>query len=151
MQGFVCISNISEIHGEGRRLEKSDLLEDKEGGALSIPLFFDDTITQIYVPFASTTCVSPQSETGFAELENKVEVRGFLPFGKAELISINGEPAIAVKQYADLITIFKMEGEKGYVWEWNVFGKNYALFLIGWIILLSSIIQVFLWARRKEN
>lgn len=151
MQGFVCIRNISEIYTEGRKLEKSDLLEDKEGGALSIPLFFDDTITQIYVPFASTTCVSPQTKTGFAELDNKVEVRGFLPFGKAELTSINGEPAVAVKKYADLTTVFKMEGEKGYVWEWNVFGKNYALFLIGWMILLSSIIQVFLWVRRKEN
>lgn len=151
MQGFVCISNISEISAEGRGLEKSDLLEDKEGGALSVPLFFDDTITQIYVPFASTTCVSPQTKTGFAELDNKVEVRGFLPFGKAELTSINGEPAITVKQYADLTTIFKMEGVKGYLWEWNVFGKNYALFLIGWIILLSSTIQVFLWVRCKEN
>ena len=151
MQGFICISNVSEIYAEGQRIEKSELAEDKEGGALSIPLFFDDTITQIYVPFASTTCVSPQAKAGFAELENKVEVRGFLPFGKAELTTINGEPAIAVKQYADLVTVFKMEGEKGYVWEWAVFWKNYALFLIGWIILLSSIIQVFQWVRRKES
>ena len=149
MQGFVCIHNVSEIYAEGQKVGKSDLLEDKEGGALSIPLFFDDTITQIYVPFASTTCVHPQAKTGFAELDNKVEVRGFLPFGKAELTSVNGEPAISVRQYADLTTVFKMEGEKGYIWEWDVFGKNYALFLIGWMILLSSIIQVFLWARSK--
>jgi len=149
MQGFICISNVSEIYAEGQRIEKTDLIEDKEGGALSIPLFFDDIIAQIYVPFASTTCVSPQAKAGFAELENKVEVRGFLPFGKAELTSINGEPAIAIKQYADLVTVFKMEGEKGYVWEWDVFWKNYALFLIGWIILLSSVIQVFQWVRRR--
>lgn len=151
MQGFVCISNVSEIYAEGQKKEKADLIEDKEGGALSIPLFFDDTITQIYVPFASTTCVSPQAQAGFAELENKVEVRGFLPFGKAELTTINSEPAIAVKQYADLVTVFKMEGEKGYIWEWAVFWKNYALFLIGWIILLSSIIQVFQWIRCKNG
>lgn len=151
MQGFVCISNVSEIYAEGQRKEKADLIENKEGGSLSIPLFFDDTITQIYVPFASTTCVSPQAKAGFAELENKVEVRGFPPFGKAELTTINGEPAIAVKQYADLVTVFKMEGEKGYMWEWAVFWKNYALFLIGWIILLSSIIQAFQWIRRKSG
>jgi hypothetical protein len=151
MQGFICISNVSEIYAEGQRIKKSDLAEDKEGGALSIPLLFDDTITQIYVPFASTTCAYPQTKAGFAELENKVEVRGFLPFGKAELVTINGEPAIAVKQYLDLVTVFKMEGEKGYKWEWAVFWKNYALFLIGWMILLSSIIQVFQWIRRKSE
>lgn len=151
MRGFVCISNVSEIYAEGQRKEKTDLIEDAEGGALSIPLFFDDTITQIYIPFASTTCVSPQAKAGFAELENKVEVRGFLPLGRAELTTIHGEPAITVKQYADLVTVFRMEGKKGYEWKWAVFWKNYALFLIGWIILLSSIIQVFQWIRRKSG
>jgi hypothetical protein len=126
-------------------LEKVDLLEDKEGGALSIPLFFDDVITQIYVPFASTTCVYPKSQAGFAELENKVEVRGFLPLGQPEVSVIDGEPKIILKQYPDLVTTFKMEGEKGYRWNWSIFGKNYLLFLIGWVILLSSFIQVFLW------
>lgn len=151
MQGYICITNTSEIYAEGKKIEKSDLLEDKEGGALSIPLFFDDTVAEVYVPFASTTCAYPKALAGFAELDNRVEVRGFLPLGKPEIRVINGEPAISLKQYANLTTIFKIEGEKGYNWEWNIFWKNYALFLIGWVILLSCVIQVFLWVRQRKT
>lgn len=149
MPGYVCITNTSEVFGEGKKVNKDDLLENQEGGAISIPLILDDTMAQLYVPFASTTCAYPQTINGFAELENKIEVRGFLPYGKAHLSVVNGEPMILVKQYSDLTTIFKMEGKKGYYWKWNVFGKNYVLFLIGWIILLSSAIQVYIWHQSK--
>lgn len=149
MPGYICITNTSEISGEGKKVNKTDLLEDQAGGAISIPLILDDTTVQIYVPFASTTCAHPQTIKGFAELENKIEVRGFMPLGKPQLSVVNGEPVISIKQYSDLVTIFKMEGKKGYSWEWNIFLKNYILFLIGWVILLSSIIQVYLCYRSK--
>lgn len=150
MPGYICITNTSEIFGEGKKVSKADLLEDQAGGAISIPLILDDTTVQMHVPFASTTCAHPQTIKGFAELENKIEVRGFLPFGKAQLSIVNGEPVILVKQYSDLTTIFKMEGRKGYDWEWDIFWKNYVLFLIGWIILLSSVIQVYIWCQNKD-
>ena len=147
MPGYICITNTSEIFGEGKKVNRVDLLQDQAGGAISIPLIIDDTVVQIYVPFASTTCAHPKTIKGFAELGNKIEVRGFMPLGNPQLSVVNGEPVILVKQYSDLTTIFRMEGNKGYSWEWNIFLKNYALFLIGWVIFLSSLIQVYLWYR----
>lgn len=150
MPGYICITNTSEIYSpDNERLNKDDLLEDVAGGAIGVPLISDATTSKIYVPFASTTCVYPQPSQGFAELDNRIETRGFLPFGKAELKTIDGQGVIAMKNYGSVTTVFKMEGERGYNWKWSVFWSNYSLFLIGWVILLSSIIQVYYWVRPK--
>lgn len=152
MPGYICLRNTSEIFTGNEKLTKADLLEDNEGGAISIPLFLDEgIISEIYIPYGETTCVSPQAKRGFAELDNKVEVRGFYPWSKPELKIVNGEPIISLKEYPDFRTVFKMEGKKGYDWQWSVYLKNFFLFLIGWIILLSSALQVCHWIREKEE
>ncbi|MEK7561164.1 MAG: hypothetical protein AAB539_04400 [Patescibacteria group bacterium] len=150
MPVYVCLNNTSIIEAKGRKVEKSDLLEQKEGGLLTIPLLFDDSVTQINVPFASTTCVHPKSVTGFAELGNEVKVNGFLPLGRPELSAVNSEPVVLAKLYPDLATIFNMEVKIGYKWEWAIYLKNCALSLFGLIILLSSWLQVYAWMRQKK-
>lgn len=147
MPGYICLSNTSEITAEGESKKQSELL-DSEGGSITVPVFFDETALQIIVPFASTKCVSVSA--GIAELGNDVKVRGFLPFSKAEVtITSDEEAVVSVKQYQDLTTIFKMEGKKGYSWQWKIFILNYLLLLAGWTIFLSSFIQVYYWIFSK--
>jgi len=150
MPGYICIDNTSEIFAEGKKLDKSELLEDKEGGAISIPLFLDDIVTQVYIPFASTTCVYPKTVSGFAELDNKIEIRGFMSMARPKFMMSNETLVISIKQYSDLVTIFNMQGKKGYKWDWSIFLENYILFLIGWIILLSSVFQVYVWWSKNK-
>ena len=148
MPAYLCIKNTSETLAEDKKINSGDLLEDKDNGVIKITLILDNADTIITIPFASTTCVYPQMSV---EMENEIKVRGFLPFGKPEITSIDGKTAITLKGYPNITTIFKMEGEKGYNWKWNVFLKNYLLFLTGWIILLSSALQDFTWVLGKNK
>lgn len=152
MPRYVDLTNTSEIRdAEGKLIDRSELLEDKEAGSITIPLFMEDTKEPITISFASTTRVSPNTVSGSAAFGNEVKVRGFSRFGKPELQVINEQQVIALKEYPGLTTIFNLKGRSGYDWQWNVYRNNYFLFLIGWVILLSSILQVYDWVRRKHN
>ncbi len=105
----------------------------------------------ITIPFASTTCVSPDTVSGSAAFGNDVKVRGFSRFGKPELQVINEQQVIALKEYPGLTTIFNLKGRSGYDWRLSVYLTNYLLFLIGWVILLSSILQVYDWVRNSKR
>lgn len=152
MPNYVCLMNTSKvIDAEGKKMDRSELLEDKEAGSIIIPFFRDDAMDSMHIAYASSTCIYPNAESGHIEFGNQVQVRGFSPFGKAELQVINEQPVIALRQYPGLTTIFNMEGKTGYVWRWEIYRENYFLFLIGWIILLSSAIQVYSWCRNKDT
>ena len=152
MPRHVCLTNISEIRdAEGNLIDRSDLLEDKDAGSITLPLFKEDTMEPVTISFASTTCVSPNTVSGSAAFGNEVKVRGFSRFGKPELQVINEQQVIALKEYPGLTTIFNLKGKSGYDWRWGIYGNNYLLFLIGWVILLSSILQVYDWVRRKNS
>lgn len=149
MPRHVCLTNTSEIRdAEGKLINRSDLLEDKEAGSITMPLFNEETIEPITIPFASTTCVSPDTISGSAAFGNEVKVRGFSRYGQPELQVVNEQQVIALKEYPGLRTIFNLKGKSGYDWRWDVYLNNYLLFLIGWIILLSSILSVYEWSRR---
>ncbi|TAK57756.1 hypothetical protein EPO17_01140 [Patescibacteria group bacterium] len=142
MPGYVCLNNKSETYFDGQKMDSLDFLDGKNGGAISIPLIYDGETFLMYVPIASTTCKFFISKNGFAGLDSKVEVKGILPYGRPELQSENGATSIRIRQYSNSSVVFKMDGEKGYKWQWRIYGKNFLLLLIGWVVLLSSIIQV---------
>lgn len=144
MLGYVCIENKSEVYFDDKKIDSSkDLLDGKEGGAMSVTGVYNGETYLIYIPIASTTCHHFGSGEKFAKLENKVEVRGILPYGRPELQTIDGQTTLKIPQYSKSSVEFKMEGEKGYEWEWKTYTKNFFLFLFAWIILLSSVLQVY--------
>lgn len=150
MSGYVCIKNNSEAFFDGQKLDPRNFLDGKDGGAISIPLIYNETSSKLYVPFASTTCeYFRRDKKARATLQNTVEVRGIMPFGRPEIKTENGITTVKIWQYANSEVIFKMEGVKGYVWEWPVYAQNAFLILFGWIITLSSIFQVWDKIRKK--
>ena len=132
MPTYVCASNTSVIIYSGSKITNSHTFLNEGGLAdIYVNLNQDNTSSPIKLPLASSTCefIIANTESG---LENE--------------ITWGVRPTVHLEN-----VLFSMTAKWGFEFKLGIYIWNYLLLLGGWIILLSSLIQVFQFLRKKQN
>lgn len=132
MQTYVCISNTSNVIYPNNEIVDPNVFINEGGRAdIFVKLNQDDANSLIRIPLATSSCyfILAKNKSGLGnEITWQVQ-------GTEKLVNVK----------------FLMNAKMGFKFEWPIFFKNYFILLAGWILLLSSLIQVLQFLKRNNS
>lgn len=149
----VCINNRNKLMVDGTEKESFELLDGREGGAMSLKVRPDDKESiEIYAPKDSQICrVINRNTFSNVIVMYSPQIRSVLPVGQAELINENGVLKINVPLYKESSIDIKDTDVTVYtVFNLTIF-RNIFIYTLGISLIISLFETLVRFIRWKWN
>jgi hypothetical protein len=145
MNKFLCLKNRNKILLDGVEKQSYEVLDSKEGGAMSFKIFYADNknVEEIYAKKDKTKCLVLMSDYSFATTTNSVMAREVFP-AEAPTLELTKDRVIIRANLASS-TGLDLSSSKIFQrvdFDFLIFFKNFILIFLAILILFSVLLQV---------
>lgn len=149
----VCLNNRNKLMIDGIEKESSELLDGKEGGAMSLKVRPDNKESvEIYASKGGQVCkIIDRSTLSNVIVMYSPQIRPVLPIGQAELISENGTLKVNIPMYKESAIDIKDTDVTIYtVFNLTIF-RNIFIYILGISLIISLFETLVRFIRWKWN